>query len=150
MTYNPSVRIPSMQKLHSEFEKAFSNIPNNFGPNSDAHNFLRKYLQIDKRLIPIWMQDVVINNFETNTTPLLVILQIINEYPSDLIFPQGPMIASYCLMHSNLIVKEAALKCFDEWNDPRYINILKYHTMPIKRLQDYLDTIINKLIKSSR
>jgi len=148
MTYDPSIRIPSMAKLHKEFEKAFSNIPSGFGNNSDAHNFLRKYLHIDKRLVPVWMQDVVINNFESNPTPLLVVLQVLSEYTHDIIYPQGAMIATYCLMHTNSAVKEAALKCFDVWNEKRYINVLKYHSMPIKRLQDYLDQIINKLIKT--
>lgn len=148
MTYDPSKRIPSINRLAEGFRKSFENIPISATKDSEAHKFLQKYLQIDKRLVIIWMQDTFITYFDTNPVPLIVILQIVCELPNEIAYPQGPMIAAYGLMNSNPTVKNLSLKCFDNWNDPRYINILKYHTMPVKWLQDYLDQIINKLINT--
>lgn len=148
MTYDPSKRIPSFNNLSEGFRNSFENIPVSATKDTEAHKFLQKYLQIDKRLVVVWMQNIFIEYFDTNPVPLIVILQEISELPNELAYPQGQMIAAYGLMNSNPTVKNLSLKCFDNWNDPRYINILKYHTMPVKWLQDYLDEIINKLIKT--
>ena len=146
MTYDPSKRIPSSDKLSEGFKLAFQNVPMSSTNDSEAHKFLHKYLQIDKRIVIIWMQDVFISYFDIDPVPLIVILQVLSELPNA--YPQGPMIAAYGLMHSNPTVKNLSLKCFDNWNDPKFINVLKFHSMPVKWLQDYLDQIINKLIKT--
>lgn len=83
---------------------------------------------------------------EFNHTPTFIhLLQIISQIDYTLILPTGPIMALAATRHENCEVREYGLRCFENWEDPSSLSILKSLHFEENWLQNYLDMLIDDL-----
>lgn len=54
-------------------------------------------------------------------------------------------IIAFALVNKDYEVRDLALQCFEQWNDVKYLSLLKSLDMSVDFLQEYLESIINVL-----
>jgi hypothetical protein len=124
------------QMIHdSEFE---------FGFSSPADKFVLDALDSYGSFAREWINDLFLNRFD-DPFVLSAILRVIAHFDYQQMYPQGITIAVAATVHTDAEVRECGVRCFESWEAPENINILKNLSFPEDWLSEYLADVIAEL-----
>ena len=112
------------------------------GTVTELQLFLEEKLADKKEQTQSILQQVYLEVFEyaeifTN------LLQVISQIDYKLIEPAGPIMALAATRHHSCEVRECGLRCYENWEDPQYLPLLKSLYFEEKWLQNYLELLIS-------
>lgn len=90
------------------------------------------------------LEEIYLEEFQ-NPSIFVNFLQIISQIDYKLIYPTGPIMALAATRHENCEVREYGLRCYENWEDPSCLSILKSLHFEEEWLQNYLNMLISAL-----
>lgn len=123
--------------LESDFE---------YGIESEVDVFIRNRMEENSLATKSWLNDIFVEYF-SNPVILVGILRIISRLSYYEVFPQGQVIATAALSHSDVEVKECGVRAFENWGDLNSIRILENLHVSPSWLQGYIDQVLEDLRK---
>jgi hypothetical protein len=124
------------QMIHdSEFE---------FGFSSPADKFVLDALDSYGSFAREWINYLFLYRFDD---PFVVsaILRVIAHFDYRQMYPQGITMAVAATVHTDAEVRECGVRCFESWEAPECIIILKNLSFPEDWLSEYLADVIAEL-----
>ncbi len=115
-----------------------------FGFATPADEFVQKALHNYGPLAREWINRLYNANFGEPRV-MCAILRIIAHFEYDEMYPQGMTMAAAALLHADSSVRECAIRCFENWEDPSNLEILRNICVSDGWLRDYLDSVISDL-----
>jgi hypothetical protein len=92
----------------------------------------------------IWLNAVYLDNF-SNPAILIGLMHCLSHFKYDDVKPVGPTMALGVLQHSDIFVRDYAIRAFENWGDKEAIPILESLSCEAKWLQEYIDEVIKEL-----
>lgn len=123
--------------LDSDFE---------YGIESEVDVFVRNQMKENSLATKSWLNDIFVENF-SNPVILVGILRIVSRLPYYEIFPEGQMMATTALAHSDIEVMECGVRAFENWNNLHSLKILENLQVAPSWLQEYINTVVEYLRK---
>lgn len=123
--------------LESDFE---------YGIASQVDVFMRNQMKENSLVTKSWLNDIFVENF-SNPVILVGILRAISRLSYDEICPEGQLIATAALSHSNIEVQECGIRAFESWGTLRSLHILSSISVAVAWLQDYINEVVKDLSK---
>jgi hypothetical protein len=124
------------QMIHdSEFE---------FGFSSPADKFVLDALYNYGSFAREWINDLFLCRFN-DPFVLSAILRVIAHFDYQQMYPQGITMAVAATVHADAEVRECGVRCFESWEAPECLNILKNLSFPENWLSEYLADVITEL-----
>ena len=123
--------------LNDEFE---------YGIDTKADAFVRRYMDLDPLLTKEWINAIFIDNF-ADVFIIVGLLRIIARLDYTEIFPQGQTMALAALSHENTEVKECGVRAYESWGTIDSLNELEHLKVGIQWLQEYIDDVVWDLKK---
>lgn len=125
-----------VQMLHeSEFE---------FGFSSAADEYVQSAINTFGPYTREWINDLFVCKFD-DPFILCAILRVIAHLDYHQIYPQGITMATAALQHIDLGVRECAVRCFESWENPESLKILRNVSFTEDWLSEYLMDVISDL-----
>ena len=90
------------------------------------------------------LQNIYLENLDKNTHVLKEIIFIIAELPKNR-RKNLAYIAIAGLSNESDEVKDLSIRCFEAWNEKKYLSILKNHVFRSRRLEEYKKEVIRSL-----
>ncbi len=125
-----------LQLIHeSEFE---------FGFNTPADDYVRDALMSYGSFAREWISDLFLQNFDS---PFVTsaILRVITHFDYQQMYPQGMTMAAAATSHKDAEVRECGVRCFEGWEAPESITILRNLSFDEDWLNEYLTDVISEL-----
>jgi len=122
-----------------------------FEPGYGAHceKLIEDSLMVNSRVTRDWLVETFDNHIH-DTHILEGLLHAISHLDYKLVYPQGRTMAIVGLCHKDVMVRDFAIKAFENWEDVTVIDILKVFKYPEHWLQDYLLHVISDLDEISK
>ena len=70
------------------------------------------------------------------------ILVMISAVPYEIVEPKGQTMAMGLLTNKELLIRDRAIQCFEQWNSKKGLEVLKSIECQPKWLQKYVDKVI--------
>ena len=121
--------------LESDFE---------YGIDSQVDVFIRNQMKENSLATKHWLNDIFVANFP-NPVILVGILHIISRLSYHEVYPEGQLMATTALSHSNVEVQECGARAFESWGTLRSLNILNNVEVATPWLQDYIKEVVKDL-----
>ncbi|MEG9198754.1 hypothetical protein [Lactococcus lactis] len=120
------------------------------GIESNAETFIRALLKKDKTLAQQLISNLFYNSFgQKNNKDIEILIGILNIIShleiNNKDYSMLKVIALAAISHKNDDVKDYAVQCFENWNDPSDISTLKNIQSQASWLQNYIDKVIKSL-----
>jgi hypothetical protein len=106
-----------------------------------ADDFVSKSLRNIGPLAREWINAVFIDNYDDEYI-VSSILRVISHFDYYELYPHGMTMATAALTHKSLIVKENAIRVFENWENPDCLNILKDVEVNEEWLRSYIEQVI--------
>jgi hypothetical protein len=91
-----------------------------------------------------WLDKIYLDNY-SNPAILIGLMHCLSHFKYEDIKPIAPTMALGVLQHSDIFVRDYAVRAFENWNDKEALPILKALSCDAKWLQDYIDEVIKAL-----
>jgi HEAT repeat protein len=91
-----------------------------------------------------WLNTVYLDNF-SNPAVLIGLMHCLSHFEYDDVKPEGPTMALGVLQHSDIFVRDYAIRAFENWGDKEAIPILKSLSCDAKWLQEYINEVVKEL-----
>lgn len=91
-----------------------------------------------------WLNELFLERFH-QVQMICAILWVLSHAEYRVVKPFGATMAIAGALHENQEVRECALRCFENWEEPETLNILNCLNIPNGWMKDYLDKIIVQL-----
>lgn len=121
--------------LESDFE---------YGIDSQADVFIRNQMKENSLVTKNWLNDIFVEKF-SNPAILIGILRIISRLSYYEVYPEGQLMATTALAHSNVEVQECGVRAFESWGTLHSLRILNNITAATPWLQDYINEVVKDL-----
>ncbi|MDR3160323.1 MAG: hypothetical protein LBU28_01760 [Spirochaetaceae bacterium] len=115
-----------------------------YGFSSEAEDYLNSRLKNDGAYYREWINELFLNHID-NEAVVIGLLRIISHIAYDDIFPVGMTIAAASLSHKSNLVKENAIRAFENWEEPRNITLLESIECTDPLLNNYISQVIQDL-----
>jgi hypothetical protein len=115
-----------------------------YGFSSSAENFIREKMDENGVYYREWLNEIYIENIDDESM-LVALLRVVSHFEYDEVYPIGMTIAAAALNHKSNLVKENAIRSFENWEDPRNIKLLEMIDCSEPHLKPYLDQVIQDL-----
>jgi hypothetical protein len=112
-----------------------------YGYSSDAEIYFLASIEDVCEMSFLWLNEVFVENFD-KTDVIEGLLRVIANIPYITIDSTGLTIATAALSHKSDIIKENAIRAFENWNDERCLPVLENIECANDFLQEYLDSVI--------
>jgi hypothetical protein len=112
-----------------------------YGYSSDAENYFLSTIENVGEICLLWLTEVFAENFD-KAEVIEGLLRVIANIPYDTIDSTGLTIATAALSHKSDVIKENAIRAFENWNDERCLPVLENIECANDFLQEYLDSVI--------
>ena len=123
--------------LNEEFE---------YGIDTKADAFVRRYMNLDPLLTKEWINTIFIDHF-ADVSISVGLLRIIARLDYTEIYPQGQTMALAALSHENTEIKECGVRAYESWGTIDSLNELENLKVGIQWLQEYIDNVVSDLRK---
>lgn len=114
------------------------------GHITEAESFVAELWEEDSVATKLWLASLY-KDFIDQPSTLVALLDIVGHLDYDRVTPSGPVMALAALSHSDVLVKEYGVRCFELWNHPDGIKILENTSVNVAWLQDYISHVLNQL-----
>lgn len=121
--------------LESDFE---------YGIDSQLDVFIRNLMKENSLATKHWLNDIFVENF-SNPVILVGILHIISRFSYLEVYPEGQIMATAVLSHSNVEVQECGVRAFESWGTLSSLSILRNVKVATPWLQDYINEVVKDL-----
>ncbi|KSV58798.1 hypothetical protein [Acetivibrio ethanolgignens] len=111
------------------------------GTVTELQLYVENQLKIDKEKTQSVLQSIYLEEFE-HTSLFVNLLQVISQIEYKMIEPAGPIMALAATRHWDCEVREYGLRCYENWEDPACLSVLKALYFEEKWLQNYLEMLI--------
>lgn len=118
------------------------------GYRSNAEDYVEVIFNNFGSLAREWVNTVFIDNF-SNSFVACSILKVIAHFKYERIYPQGVTMATAALRHKSDEVVDCAIRCFENWEEPSSVAILRSISLPVGWLSDYLKEVVANLEESA-
>ena len=115
-----------------------------YGYRSQAEDFVREGIDKYDVFAKCWINDFFLNNFD-NSHIASSVLRIISHFNYEEIYPEGVTMAVAATRHCNIEVQDCGIRCFENWESPANLPLLKNLTFTETWLSDYLSNVIRDL-----
>lgn len=115
-----------------------------FGSATLADEFLREAIHAYGPFAREWINALFLEHFGD---PIVIsaMLRVIGHIEYKDMHPQGMTMAAAALTHHDIDVRECGIRCFENWENPESVRILKHLSVSEKWLMEYLDCVISDL-----
>jgi len=145
LSANSSREIDELKKVFfSNFIQILNDSNFEYGYSSSAEQFILKALDSYGIYVREWINEVFIDNF-SNEAVLESILRIISHFSYQDMYPQGMTMAIAALSHESIVVKENAIRAFENWENKESLEYLKSISVCDQWLNEYLLQVITYL-----
>ena len=117
-----------------------------YGIDTKADAFVRRYMGLDPLLTKEWINAIFIDNF-ADVSVLVGLLRIVARLDYLEIAPQGQTMALAALAHENSEVKECGVRAYESWGTIDSLKELEHLKVGIQWLQEYIDNVVSDLKK---
>lgn len=135
-------------ELRSQFLRIFEQLIHEcefeFGFISSADNFVRDAFNTYGSFAREWINDLFLRRFD-DPFILSAILRVIAHFDYRQMYPQGITMAVAATVHIDAEVRECGIRCFESWEAPECLSILKNLYFQEDWLNDYLADVIREL-----
>ena len=114
------------------------------GFSSEAEQLLRTALSQHGPYVREWINHLFLQLFN-KPDEVASVLRVISHLDYHSIHPQGTTMAVAAMMHADTMVKEAAVRCFENWRDKSSVPILESLGAQEAWLQSYVNDVIKDL-----
>lgn len=132
-------------KLRTEFENRFVQLIREtdfeYGFDNITETFVKNALSEYGHLAREWINHLFLINF-ANPLVLTAILRVIAHFQYDHVYPQGVTMAIAATSHRDSEVRECGVRCFENWEAPESLDILRN----LNYAEDWLSEYINYVI----
>lgn len=132
------------EKFTNSFLQLIQSVDFEFGYKTAADDFVYDSLNSYGVYAREWLNDIFLKNFESPNV-LSAILRIIAHFDYSQMYPQGITIAIAATRHEDVAVQECGIRCFENWESPDSLPILKSLKFSEKWLNEYLSNVIMDL-----
>jgi len=132
------------EKFVNRFLQLLNAVEFEFGYKTPADDYIQDALNTYETFAREWLNELFLQNFECPRI-LSAILRVIAHFDYYQMYPQGITIAIAATKHADVEVQECGIRCFENWESPESIPILKSITLPENWLNDYLQDVITDL-----
>jgi hypothetical protein len=115
-----------------------------FGFSTPADEYVRTALDSYGTFAREWICDLYLQNIRDSFI-MSGILRVIAHFGYRQMYPEGMLMALTALQHQDSGVRECGVRCFENWEDPECLNVLKSLSFPEDWLKDYLKGVISDL-----
>jgi len=115
-----------------------------YGMDYKAHIIVKEQMKVNSTVTKDWLNRIFVNNFH-NSEILIGILHIIARFEKEEIYPIGETIALASLSHKDEIVKENAIRAFENWGGLGSLKLLEKVSVSSEWVKKYLDEVISDL-----
>ena len=112
-----------------------------YGFKSEVDDYLAEAFKQYGPLSRQWLEELFNEQFESPYT-LCGILRTIAHFKYRDLYPQGMTIATAAFSHNDPEVRECGIRCFENWEEPEALNILRNVSIPEEWLREYLEEVI--------
>jgi hypothetical protein len=91
-----------------------------------------------------WLNAIYIDNYD-NSDILIGLMHCLSHFNYEDVKPAGPTMALGVLQHSDVYVRDYAVRAFENWKDREIVPILKALSCEAKWLQNYINDVIEEL-----
>ncbi len=114
------------------------------GHITEAESFVGELWAENSDATKLWLANLY-KDFIDRPSILVALLDVVGHLDYDTVTPSGPVMALAALSHSDVLVKEYGVRCFELWNHPDGIKILESASANVEWLQDYINHVLNQL-----
>jgi len=115
-----------------------------YGFSSEAEVYIQEHLEENGIYCREWLNEIYLENINDESM-IVALLRVISHFEYDEVFPVGMTIASAALGLKSNLVKENAIRAFENWEDPRNIKLLE-----MVDCTDYLKPYLEQVIQDLR
>jgi len=137
--------------FHKKLIRLIENEPIEDGYLHPAEELIESVLDKFKTLSPQWIESVYSKNLVSHSTISASILRCIGRLPEVLVSPWAIKIANEALLQTNVELREAAIRAFENWGTEESLESLKKYisTENIPWLANYANQVIEDLLCSN-
>jgi hypothetical protein len=115
-----------------------------FGFSNPVDNFVRSALDSYGSFAREWINDLFLQRFH-DPSVISAILRVIAHFDYQQMYPQCITMAIAATAHEDAEVRECGVRCFESWETPESLNILRQLSFPEDWLSEYLAAVITEL-----
>ncbi|MBA7503418.1 hypothetical protein ES706_02027 [subsurface metagenome] len=115
-----------------------------YGIDSQADVFIRSQMKENSLVTKNWLNEIFVEHF-SNPVILIGILRIISRLFYYAVYPEGQLMATTALSHSNVEVQECGVRAFESWGTLDSLRILNNIKVVTPWLQDYVNEVVKDL-----
>jgi len=132
------------EKFTNSFLQMLHGVEFEFGYKTPVDDYIKDALRRYETFAREWLNEIFLQNFERPQI-LSAILRVISHIDYSLMYPQGVTIAIAATRHADIEVQECGVRCFENWESPESLPILRSLTFPEHWLNSYLLDVITDL-----
>lgn len=129
------------EEFVNNFLQLLHNIEFEFGYKTPADDYVEDALDRYGPFAREWLNELFLQNLEDSQV-LSAILRVIAHFDYSQMYPQGTTMAIAATRHDNVEVQECGVRCFENWESPEAIVMLKSLKFTESWLNDYLQNVI--------
>jgi hypothetical protein len=129
------------ERFKNQFLASIKESVFDYGYSSDAENYFLSTIDSVGETCLLWLTEVFAANFD-KAGVIEGVLRVIANIPYDTINSTGLTLATAALSHKSDVVKENAIRAFENWNDERCLPVLENIECANDFLQEYLNSVI--------
>lgn len=134
----------SLQKHTQSLINLIYNEEVEVGYSTQAESYIEELVTNNKLVAMNWLSDIFLKYYGEERV-LIGILHAISHIEYQAVYPQGQHIAMSGTCHRDIVVRDYAIKAFENWGNTDSLQILKNIKYPETWLQRYVDKIILEL-----
>jgi len=115
-----------------------------FGYETPADEYVRDALEEYDTFACSWINELFLDQFESARVTSSL-LRVIAHFDYDRLYPQGMTIAMAAMTHPDVFVRECGIRCFENWEAPENLPLLKTIALEDSWLKKYAEMVITDL-----
>lgn len=115
-----------------------------YGIDSQVDVFVRSHMKENYLATKSWLNSIFVENF-SNPFVLIGLLHVISRFSYEEVYPEGQLMATSALSHSNVEVQECGVRSFESWGTLDSLKILNNVKVSTPWLQHYIDQVVKDL-----
>lgn len=131
-------------QFQTQFDELISQADFEYGFRSAADDYVLTAIKQYGPFAREWINDIFLKNFD-DPAFLTGLLRVIAHFDYEEMYPQGMTMATAALLHKDVEVRDCAVRCFENWEDPENLKILKNLSFSEDWLSEYLSEVISDL-----
>lgn len=140
--------VASQSECRKEFTETFAHLVREsefeFGCSTPADDYLNEALAKYGVFAREWINDLFLRSF-SKPYEASGILRVIAHCEYQDIYPQGVTMAIAALRHKDAAVRECGIRCFENWEQPSCLSLLRSLEIEEGWLREYLLDVISDL-----